>query len=75
MPKGDAQGPDHRRARLDCLAGVNRLHHADVAHGEGGLAVGQVVIPFADETRVEIQRADGGFVLIEGDAPAFQVSA
>ena len=42
------------------------MHDGDVAHGEGGFAVAEVVAPFAQETWVEAEGEDGLAPGLEG---------
>ena len=39
-------------------AGVERVDHGDVAQGEGGFAVIEVIAPLADEAVIEAKRAN-----------------
>ncbi len=32
---------------------IHELHHVDIPHGEGGLAIGEIIIPFPDKAFVE----------------------
>ena len=45
------------------------LDDGDVAHGEGGFAVAEVVTPLADEAGVEAELQDVVVFLLEGVAP------
>ena len=53
-------------------AGHNELGDRNVARAEGGLAVGEIVAPFAEENLVEPKRADGFELFLEGLAPALE---
>jgi len=49
--------------------GVDGLHDADVAQGERGFAVGEVVVPFAEEPCIEAEPKHLRGASVEGLAP------
>jgi hypothetical protein len=36
--------------------GIHKVHYVDIAHSEGGFAVAEVVVPFADKGIIKTQR-------------------
>ena len=53
-------------------AGVDGLDHADIAHGESGFAVLEVIVPAADEAIIEAEVEDILGASIEGFPPEME---
>ena len=54
--------------------GIDELHHINVSHTEGGLAITEIMIPFSDEAFVEAKVPDLCQPAVELHEPDFECS-